>query len=229
MAASETAVAPLSDEQVSAYLRANPDFLQRQPDLALHLAAPPREGGDGVADLQHFMNARLRREVEELRHCSEYLIETQRANMSLQTRIHRAALATLATASMEELVQVLGDMVDLFEVDVITLCLETADEVLPELAAAGVMRIARGSCAEVFGDRDVLLRAAASGDAAVFGAAAPLVRSYAFARLIPGARRPQGFLALGSRNDQFFHSGQSTELLGFFTRVVEYAIQRWIP
>lgn len=229
MGVSEAAVAPLSDEQVSAYLRANPDFLQRHPDLALHLAAPPRDGDDRVADLQHYMNARLRREVDELRGCAEHLIDTQRTNLSLQNRVHTAVLAVLATGSMGELVQVLGDLVELFEVDVITLCLETAESVVPDLATAGVMRVARGSCAETFGDRDIVLRPAASGDPAVFGAMAPLVRSYALARMIPGATRPEGFVALGSRNDQCFHPGQGTELLGFFTRVVEYAVQRWVP
>lgn len=230
MAGVDAAVtATLSDDQVSAFLRGNPDFLQRHPELALCLASPARDaGGDRVSDLQQFMNERLRRELDELRGCTEHLIGTQRSNMSLQTRTHQAVLAVLACRSMDELVQVLGDVAQLFEVDVVTLCLETADEVIPDLATAGVMRLPRGSCAEVLGERDVLLHGSASGDAAVFGSAAPLVRSYALARLQPGERRPGGLLALGSRDEHCFHAGQGTELLSFFTRVVEYAVQRWI-
>lgn len=226
MAGAETAA--LSDAQVSAFLRGNPDFLQRHPELALCLAPPAREGSDRVSDLQQFMNERLRRELEELRGCAEHLIGTQRTNMSLQTRTHEAVLAVLASQSMAELVQVLADLAELFEVDVISLCLETADEVIPDLATPGVMRLPRGCCAELLGEREVLLHGSASGDAAVFGSAALLVRSYALSRLQPGERRPAGLLALGSRDEHCFHTGQGTELLSFFTRVVEYAVQRWI-
>lgn len=223
------AAAPLSDDQVTAYLRVHPDFLQRHPDLLMRLAAPARgASGDRIADLQQVMNERLRRELDELRGCAEHLITTQRSNMSLQTRTHQAVLAVLASRSMDELVQVLTDVAQLFEVDVITLCLETADEVIPDLAVNGVMRLPRGSCAELLGDRDVLLRGSASGDAALFGAAAPLVRSYALARLLSGERRPGGLLALGSRDEHCYQAGQGTELLNFFTRVVEYAVHRWI-
>lgn len=223
------AAAPLSDDLVAAHLRANPDFLLRYPDLAACLAAPAREAGGGrVADLQQYMIERLRRELDEVRGCAEHLIGTQRTNMSLQTRTHDAVLGVLASQSMDELVQVLTDVAELLEVDVITLCLETADEVVPDLAADGLMRLPRGSCTELFGDRDVVLRGSASGDEAVFGAAAPLVRSYALARLHPGDRRPAGLLALGSRHDRTFRNGQGTELLTFFSRVVEYAVHRWV-
>lgn len=222
--------AALSDQQVIEYLRDNPDFLQRYPELASCLSVPARQeaGGGGVADLQQFMIDRLRRDLEEMRAAAEHLIETQRFNMSLQTRTHEAVLAVLASDSMDELVQVLGDIAPHFEVDAITVCLETADSVVPELAAAGLMRLPRGCVAELLGDRDIVLRASASGDEAIFGAAAPLVRSYALARLYPGAACPTGLLALGARHERTFHNGQATELLTFFTRVVEYAVHRWI-
>lgn len=221
--------AAISDEQVAAHLRANPDFLLRYPELAACLAAPPRENSEGrVADLQQYMIDRLRQELDEVKGCAEHLIGTQRSNMSLQARIHDAVLTVLASGSLADLTEALSGLSEPLEVDVITLCLETSDEVRPEIAASGVLRLPRGTCAAIFGDRDTVLRGQASGDEGMFGSLAPLVRSYALARLPAGQRRPPGLLALGSRDERTFHHGQGTELLLFFTRVVEYAVQRWV-
>lgn len=219
----------VSDEQVAAHLRSNPDFLLRYPDLAACLSAPPRENSEGgVADLQQYMIDRLRRELDEVKDCAEHLIGTQRSNMSLQSRIHDAALTVLASRSLADLTETLSGLSEPLEVDVITLCLEISDEVRPEIAASGVLRLPRGTCAEVFGDRDTVLRGQASGAEGMFGSLAPLVRSYALARLAPGKRLPPGLLAVGSRDERTFHHGQGTELLMFFAKVVEYAVQRWL-
>lgn len=224
------AVTALTDEQVSAYLRSNPDFLRRHPELASVLAPPQRDPGSSrVADLQHYMNERLRRDLDEMRGCAEHLVTTQRINMSLQTRTHQAILAVLTSHSLAELLQVLSDLAELLEVDVITLCFEASDEDSPALNVDGVMRLAVGSIETTLSGHDVYLSGSTEGAESLFGAAASTVRSYALARLRPGEKCPIGVLALGSGDENCFHPGQGTELLMFLTKVMEYAVHRWVP
>lgn len=233
MARSEDAAAGAvmpTEDQVATYLRVNADFLLRRPDVAIRLAPPARALGDGVADLQQHMIERLRHELDQMRGCAEHLISTTRSNMSTQARTLDAALSVLATRDMQELTEVLADLAELLEVDVVALCFETAEEILPALAVSGLQRLPAGHVAGIMGDagRDVVLRPAAAGEAMLFGAGAGLVRSQALVRLAPGERRPPGLLALGARDDRAFHPGQGTELLLFLGRVVQYAAHRWV-
>lgn len=225
-----TATAQPTEEQVAAYLRAHPDFLVRHPEVAVRLAAPKRQHGEGVADLQQFMIDRLRQELDQMRGCAEHLISTTRSNMSTQARTHAAALSVLGAKGMAELTQILTDLAPQLEVEVVALAFETAGEVIPELAAPGLHRMPQGHLFDALEaeGREVVLRAATPGDAAVFGDAAGLVRSSALVRIPPGERRPPGVLALGSRHDRTFHPGQGTELLVFLARVIHYAVSRWV-
>lgn len=220
-----------SDEQVASYLKAHPDFLLRHPEVAVRIAAPAREDGSGnIADLQQFMIERLRQELDQMRGCAEHLITTTRSNMSTQSRTHKAVLAALAAKDMAELVLVLGDAAEPFEVDAVALCFETAAEIIPTLSAAGLQRLPGGGVDILMGDdsRDIALKPQAPGDAVVFGSAAGLVRSQALVRLGAHGRCPPGLLALGSRHDRTFHPGQGTELLSFFAQVIAYSVRRWV-
>lgn len=224
------AAARPNEDQVAQYLRDNPDFLLRRPELAVRLAVPARRIGEGVADLQHYMIERLRAELEQMRGCAEHLITTTRTNMSTQARTHDAALAMLAAGDMAELMQVLGDLAGLLDVDAVALAFESADAVIPALAAAGVQRLPAGGVDALLGEdgREAVLHAAAAGSPSVFGSAAGLVRSQALVRLPPEGRCPPGILALGSRHERTFHPGQGTELLVFLGRMAQYAVQRWV-
>ncbi len=219
-----------SEAQVLAYLRAHPDFLIRHPDIAVRLAPPARVKGDGVADLQQFMIERLRHDLDEMRGCAEHLISTTRSNMSIQSRTHQAALAALSARDMAEMVQVLGDLPALLDVEVVALAFEAAAGVIPDLSVAGIQRLPAGFVDRALdgAGREVALRASSPGAPEVFGAGAGLVRSYALVRLEPGERRPAGLLGLGGRQERSFHAGQGTELLVFLARVVQHAVARWV-
>jgi uncharacterized protein YigA (DUF484 family) len=224
---------PLPDErQVTAYLKAHPDFLVRHPDLLLSLSPPSRWAeDDGVLDMQVFMIERLRDEVERVRGAAEHLIHTSRSNMSIQTRTHRAVLSILGADTMAELVEAISDdLPALLDVDVATLCFETAAEPLPELTVAGVLPLEPGTVARLMGgtDRDCALMEEMPGDPALFGGGAGLVQSSAVVRLSPGGRTPDGAMALGSRHGRTFHAGQATELIAFLARVVEISVRRFV-
>lgn len=220
---------PLTEAQVTEYLLAHPDFLIRNPDIAVQLAPPTRSGDDKVADFQQFMIEKLRQDLDQMKGCAEHLINTTRSNMTTTARTHEAVLAALDAKGMAELAQVVNeDLPRLLDVDVVTLCFETGDA-CGGLSVPGVQRVVPGSVDAVLGgpEHDSLLRARAAGDPAIFGAGAGLVASFALVRLRCGDC-PPGLLALGSREERTFHADQGTELLGFLAQVIERAAQRWL-
>ncbi|MBY0431873.1 MAG: DUF484 family protein [Rhodospirillales bacterium] len=219
----------LDEDQVSAYLKANPDFLLRHPALVGVLATPPRWQEGGVADLQSFRIQRLQQELDEMRDCAEHLIANARSNMSTLARTHAAALAILAASDMAELAAAINDeLPELLDVDVATLAFEEGEIALPVLAARGIQRIPVGGVPFLLGDKDVLLQDNAFGDPGVFGEGAGLVRSCAMTRLEVGEPCPPGVLALGARGEDTFHPGQASDLLLFLNQVLEHAIRRWV-
>ncbi len=70
VAGQEAPLPPASEEQVAAYLKTNPDFLSRHPELIARMAPPTRFDGGPVVDLQQYMIARLHEEMAQLRGCA---------------------------------------------------------------------------------------------------------------------------------------------------------------
>ena len=97
----------LSGEQVSNFLSNNPNFFEENPDTLQSLEIPSRWTGDGVADMQKFMLEQLRGEIDNLRDCTQDVIETSRTNMSVQTRTHTAVLALLFASNFNQLISVI--------------------------------------------------------------------------------------------------------------------------
>lgn len=215
-------------EQVLRFLELNPRFLAENADLMDRLAAPKRDLGQGVHDLQEVMIGKLRRRIEETEEVARILIDTSRDNQSTQVRIHECVLALLDAASFEQLIQIATvDLAVLLDVDAVTLCIESEEsgalplralQLLPEGAVA----------AHIGAGRSVVLDSNVSADPAVFGAAAPLIRSQALVRLRISDSTPDAMLAFGSRDEERFHTGQATELLQFLGQVLEKLIRVWL-
>ncbi|MGB0671760.1 MAG: DUF484 family protein [Rhodospirillales bacterium] len=231
-------VAPLDDGAVADYLRANPDFLQRHPDLLRDLTPPERWSGDGVVDLQSYMVSALRSENSTLKACAEEVIETQRGNMSVQTRVHQAVLALLAEQDEAGFLRVaLREWPLMLDVDVISIGFE-------RMAGATPFCWPDGQPAGSDAEPDADLRALPAGygrmlmegngtarlfglyedDGTLFGAASTLVRSTAVARIGGADGLPLGLIALGSRQIGAFDQAQGSELLCFLAAVVH----RWL-
>ncbi len=221
---------PLNAGRVAAYLRAHPDFLLRHPDLVSVLAPPAPERGDAIVDMQQFMLTRLQDEVRRIKDEQRDLLKATRANIQSQARIHDAALALLGARTFEHLVQTFTtDLALLLDVDVVMLCVETADGLLPRVDVHGLGGLPVGSVGDlVSGDREVLLRDDIIGDPLLYGAGAGLVRSDALIRLAVSGMAPPCLLAMGSRDPQRFHPGQGTELLGFLGRIGSLSIRSWL-
>ncbi|MEK9724041.1 MAG: DUF484 family protein [Rhodospirillaceae bacterium] len=221
----------LDDEDVAAYLRANPDFLNRNPDVLEVLAPPARWSGDGVVDMQQYLINRNRSEMDELRDCAQDVIETSRSNMSIQTRAHAAVLALLAAREWTDMIHVVTqDWPLLLDVDVIVLGFEPPAASDPRLSDSGLADLPAGTIDRLLGpDQDVRLAREMNDDGTLFGSGAGLVRSAALVRMRPAAVLPHGLpmgvLALGARGATF-HPGQGTEVLSFLCRVLESATAR---
>lgn len=222
--------APLSASRVAAFLRAHPDFLARRPELLSVLTPPAVARGDTVVDMQQFMLMRLQDETKRLRDEQRQLIGAARANQQSQSRIHDGVLALLGARTFEHLVHTMTtDLALLLDVDVVTICVETADGRLPRTDVHGLAALEPGTVDELIGTgRDVVLNDDVQGDPRLFGAGTGLVRSEALIRLSVSGAGPRCLLAVGSRDPQRFHPGQGTELLSFLGKVGALSIRSWL-
>jgi uncharacterized protein YigA (DUF484 family) len=220
----------IGPREVAAYLRQNPDFLDRHPDVLQWLRAPARDIGDGVLDFQHFMLERLRHDYARLQDERKNLIATSRGNLASQCRVHKAVLAMLRASSFEQLLQIVTtDLAILIDVDVITLGVESTASHTSRLPLNGIHLLRSGTVDKLLGpNRDGLLCTDIHGDPALFGEAAGLVRSQALLRLSFGRSAPVGLMCIGTRNPDTFQPGLGTELLSFLARTLEISIAQWL-
>ncbi len=221
---------PAADEVV-AFLRRNPSFLEEHPELLEILTPPAQRTGENVHDMQAFMLRRLRDEVGRLGTQFAELIETGRSNMTVQSQVHGAVLALLEARSFEHLIYLATEeLAPILDVDVITICVEvTADETPARVRTAGIHKLeSHGVDSRIGQGRDVLLANDIPGDPDVFGPAAGIVRSQALARLRCGRHAPCGLIAFGARDKGKFEPHQGAELLVFLARVLERQIQGWL-
>jgi len=227
--AAPAAAAP-SAALVAEYLRQHPDFLCENPDLLDVLTPPGRDNGNGVADLQQFLVEKLRRELAELGAAHDALVVTGRCNLSSQARVHKAALTLLKARSFEHFIETLTtDLAVILDLDVVVVGVEQADKEPSSAAAPGVVRLPARMVDRLIGPgQGIALRTEVTGDPAIFGPGAGLVRSEAMIRLSFGGAAPTALLAFGSRDGTHFQPGQGTELLSFLGHVVETSIRGWL-
>jgi len=212
------------------YLRRHPEFLDEHPEALRFLRAPGREIGEGVVDFQRFLFERQRQEAARLNAEYRNLIAVCRGNLASQNRVHKAALAVLAAPSFGQLLQIVTtDFAIVLDVDVVTMAVENLAGVTPRLPVNGIQLLKAGTVEALLGDeRAVRYDADVTGDPALFGGAAGLVRSQALLRLRFGREAPTGILCIGTRKAGRFHPGLGGELLGFLGRVVGIAVGLWL-
>ena len=220
----------LDGRDIVAYLRRHPEFLDEHPEALRLLRPPGRDVGEGVVDFQRFLFERQRDELARLNAEYRNLIAVCRGNLASQTRVHKAALAILAAPSFGQLIQIVTtDLAVVLDVDIVTMAVENVAGITPRLPVAGIHLLKSGTVEELLGEeRAVLYDADVTGDPALFGGAAGLVRSQALLRLRFGRESPLGLLCIGTRKAGRFHSGLGTELLGFLARVVGIAVGLWL-
>ncbi|HAA92941.1 MAG TPA: DUF484 domain-containing protein [Rhodospirillaceae bacterium] len=217
-------------ESVIEFLRTRPDFFSQHPEALKGLTLPNGNLGEGVVDFQGAVIDRLRTDAEEFKSEREDLLLTARANQQSLTRIHECVLAVLAARSFEQVIQtVTTDFAVMLDLDLVVLCIESTDDSPRLLNTRGLVMLPDGMVSRYFnGDQRLLLRGDVEGEPEIFGAGASLIRSDALVRLDISTATPPALIAFGSREPGRFDSGQSTELVGFLTLVLEHVIRAWL-
>ncbi|MBF0249726.1 MAG: DUF484 family protein [Alphaproteobacteria bacterium] len=221
----------MNDDDVTAYLRAHPDYFSRNPDVLVSIPAPEApQRPDGVIDFQSAMMDRLRDEVTNLSACAQDVIATSRENMTYLTRTHAAVLALLSANDGDQMARIITqDLALLLDVDVVAFAFEQDFKAQAALRLPGARMLPMGYLEEHFGDgEDIALVRDMLDDGTVFGDDAGLVRSAGLARFRANSILPAGMLALGSSTPGLFHPGQATDLLNFLTRVAEKMLTKWL-
>lgn len=219
----------LTGEDVAAWLRKHPDFLNKNPELFDILTPPQEKQGKGVADFQYYMVKRLRSDRDGVIEEAREIIENSRANMNNMSRIHRAILMLLEAHTFEDLIRTITmDFAALLDVDIVSLIVETDGEIIPHINISGVRAAPPGSILAAMNNHPVILQADMQGTDDLYGGGAGLVKSQALLFLNIGDHVPPAMIAFGSRNPELFQEGQGTEQLAFLGHVIERCFRQWL-
>lgn len=220
---------PLNDEDIVAYLKANPDFLRAHPELIDALVPPKADMGKGVADFQSFMIERLKEDKHKAIQVTRQVVENARSNMNNLARIQACVLKILEAKSFAEFIETITmDFSQLLNVDITTLVVETSGRDIPHITAAGVRVVPEGTILQLLNGEDARLSSNCHGQEFLYGPGAGLVRSEALVRVDISMNTPPAMLCFGSRDPELFKQGQGTELIGFLARVVERVFRLWL-
>lgn len=229
MSTKQTPNAPVTEAEVKAWLTQNPGFLQKHPDMCEVMLPPKENMGRGIADFQHYMVQRLKKDKDAVLETTRDLIEVSRVNMNSVTRIQEAALKLLEARNFVEFVQVITmDLASILDVDVSVMVVETNGQDVPNIHASGIRVVPSGTINQWMQGQQTILQSDIQGTEAIYGGAARLVRSQAVLRVDISMKTPPAVLCFGSRDPEMFRDGQGTELVGFLARVVERCFRLWL-
>lgn len=219
-----------TDEEIIDWLKANPKFLTRNPEAIDFLVPPTRKDNDRkVADFQSYMIRRLKDDREDVIQSAREIVETSRANMNNQARIHKAILLLLEATNFQDFVHTMTmDFAALLNVDIISLVVEIDDAIVPHIDMNGVRVVGPGTVELLTKRQPMLLEGHIQGLDEIYGGGAGLVRSQALMRLHIGGDTPAAVLAFGSRDPDMFHPGMGTEQISFLGAVIERCFRLWL-
>ncbi len=238
---SKSAVATEIDEkQVLEFLRRNPDFLKKHPELLGVLTPPARDmGGESVVDFQQFQLKNLQKNSKNLKSQYEGLVEFCRDNLSVQVQVHEAVLRLIGARSLEQLLEVITvDLVALFDVDVVRLAVESGasefyETYYTEHNYSGIVFMPPGTTEVLLAGKKALLVDDASkvntpGFAEIFADCSGLIQSFALLKLDLTQLDHEVLLAFGVRYKDRFHPKQAIDLLTFLARTVAAQLDAYL-
>lgn len=217
-------------DDVVAYLKAHPDFLEKRPELAAELSLAPSVQGPGVIDMQQAILKRLRAEIDRLKSERTEIIANSRQNQNVQNRIQAAVISIIQATTFEKMIHVVThELPELLDVDFITLAIEANETGARKVPVRGVYVLAPGAIDTAIGaNKHARLRSHIAGEDAFFGEVARFVQSDVLMRLSVSSGSPDGVMCFGSRNPEAFGPDMATELLFFLAKVLENTIRAWL-
>lgn len=219
----------LSPQDVLAWLKNHPDFLETHPDACDFLTPPREKKQGGIVDFQQYLVKRLKEDREQVLNTAHGIMETARSNMNNTTRLHRAVLRLLECHSFTEFIETItADLATQLDIDICTLVVEAERGHIPHIHVAGIRMVPEGTIDTWLAGREILLQPDIAGVEAIYGGGAALVRSQGLVRVNIARDTPPALLAFGSRDPQMFVEGQGTELITFLASVVERLFRMWL-
>lgn len=221
-------VPAMNADDVVEFLRANPKFLQQNPE-ACDFLIPPKSDDKNVTDFQGFMIKRLKDDKEKVIETTQSIVENVRSNMNNQQRIHKVILRLLEAKSFENFIHVITmDMSSMLDADISVLVIESNGQDIPHIMTNGIRVLPEGTIDKWMNGQNVLLQSNITGIEAIFGGGATLVQSQALLRVDVSIDTPPAILAFGSRDPLMFQDGQATDQVNFLARVVERCFRNWL-
>lgn len=240
-AGTPTTADQVPEEAVAAFLRENPDFLARHPDLYRALTPPRRVHGEVFADHMAAMLAAERARVHSLEDEVRAAVADGRAGFGLMLRVRLAVLALMRARDVPETVT--QELPALMGLESCTLAAEPAAVRPPlpprrggalawaELDAvavprAGVLPLPHGTVLRLIGrGRDAVVRSDPTERELLHAEAAQLITRDALVRVPVWCGTPC-LLALGARNPSALPARQAGSTLAFLGRAVAAALAR---
>ena len=225
----ETLGTLISNDDVIAFLRSNPHFLENNPDICDLLLPPATVKGKGLADFQSYMIERLKADKAEFVENTREIIANARSNMNNQQRIHKAVLRLLEANSFDDFIHCITmDLSTLLDVDISVLVVESNGRDIPHIHHNGIRVLPPGTVNKWMKSKNVMLQDNISGIEAIYGGGAALVCSQILLRVDISMNTPPAILAFGSRDPNMFHDSQATDQILFLARVIERCFRSWL-
>ena len=216
-------------EDVIAFLRENPKFLQKHPEVCDYLIPPQNGDGRKIKDFQSFLIERLKSDKERVLETTQEIVENARSNMNNQQRIQNAVLRLLEARNFEEFIHIVTmDLSAMLDTDISVLVVESNGHDIPHIHTSGIRVVPEGTIDSWMAGKNVLLQEDIGGIEPIYGGGATLVRSQALLRVDIAADTPPAILAFGSRDPSMFQDGQGTEMIIFLASVVERCFRSWL-
>jgi len=216
----------LPEQSIVEYLRRHPNFFMQYENLLAEMVIPQSRGN--MVSLVERQMVVLRDENQQLQRKLSNLIEMAQRNELLNQRIQRFVVNLSGAGSLDEFFSVLYEnLLAEFNSDAVVVRLFE----LPAGNLAGRKEFVEYD-AQVFSLFESLL----SSSKPFCGRLAQAQIDYLFpnenitsAALIPlGIPKPQGILAMGSRDISRFHAGMGTDLIQYMGEVISQLLKRWL-
>ncbi|OUD12564.1 DUF484 family protein [Thioflexithrix psekupsensis] len=215
----------LSEKSVVDYLRVHPEFFMNHSELLTKMVIPHQRGS--AVSLVEKQLMVLREENQQLQRRLENLIVVAKQNEQLNKRIQRLLVFLTGVNSIDEFFDTLYDSLrNEFNTDaVVVRMFEMANPIL-----AG-----RAEYVEYDAQVFTLFENLLSTNRPECGRLSAGQMEYLFpnqgitsAVMIPlGIPKPQGVLAMGSREVSRFHAGMATDLLKYMGELVSQLLRSW--
>ncbi len=219
----------MTEQDIIDYLKSNPKFLQKNPDVIDYLL-PPKDKSSGrqVVDFNHYMVEKLKADKKMVLDTTRDIIEVSRENMNHLARIHEAVLKILEAESYDQFIQIIAvDVPVALDCDAVSLVIENNGS-LPDTTMRSCRYVPEGTINAWMEGNDVRIQSNIQGAYDIFGEAAGLVKSQALLKIDQMINIPPAMLAFGSRDPEMFMDGMGTDLIRFLCDVTERAIKIWM-